>query len=224
MLLNAARTSVSDWDGVQVALCPDCGSELIARRGDIVIWHWAHKSSLERLPCEHEESLWHLACKEAWLKAPDWEVEVPIEASGNHYRLDAFCRTRNHAREFVHSLSESYIDKHHALERNNITTLWIWDGHAFHSSKLRTTRKQNGLVHLLRTRALLLHDAIGGYVHFGDYLFHRWKSNDIWYPLSSSQAPILPILLSFFSRHQPGFDAIIKANKILTSAGFRSNR
>jgi competence protein CoiA len=45
------------------AWCPGCGSQVIAKCGEIVIWHWAHESREECDPWHECESAWHLGWK-----------------------------------------------------------------------------------------------------------------------------------------------------------------
>ena len=61
MIYNHDRVAVWDWGGDE-SLCPECGHSLIAKRGDIVVWHWAHKpvTGGKSCICPHKESIWHL--------------------------------------------------------------------------------------------------------------------------------------------------------------------
>jgi hypothetical protein len=53
---------LAEKDGPRRASCAECGHEMIARTGSIVIWHWAHR--VRNPDCETApESEWHLAWK-----------------------------------------------------------------------------------------------------------------------------------------------------------------
>ncbi|MHB1422805.1 MAG: competence protein CoiA family protein [Gemmataceae bacterium] len=189
MLLNHARRSPVDWDDAQRSLCPDCGAALLARRGRVVIWHWAHqggKRSRDGEGCVSSETFWHLAWKKVYHQFPGWEIEVPIELQGRKYRLDACNLQRSKAREFVHSLSESYMRKHLALRASGLDVLWIFDGEAFASARVRSLRG-GGRKHLLKPKARWLQGRIGGLVHYDHLLWREWKA-DCWYPLDSQRA------------------------------------
>ena len=67
-----------------VGKCPCCGADLIARCGDLKVWHWAHKG---RRVCDHwweSETEWHRAWKDTFPK--EWQ-EVTGPASDNTAEL-----------------------------------------------------------------------------------------------------------------------------------------
>ena len=193
MLLNHNRQTVHDAIASPAeSLCPDCLSDLIARRGDVVVWHWAHKPDANRKTgCVHEETQWHLLMKAAYLHFANWEVEVPIGIAGPandngsgyylHCRLDAANRVTGAIREFVHSLSPTYWEKHTALKDSGLDVLWILDGSIFVSAHAKPIKK-GGLKNLLKPRALELHRHIRSLVHHDGKLWHEWKETNIWYP------------------------------------------
>src|SRR5262245_13341052 len=47
MLLNHERKGPHNWDDAVPSLCPDCGARLVARRGMVVVWHWAHQAATQ---------------------------------------------------------------------------------------------------------------------------------------------------------------------------------
>jgi len=54
-------------------ICPACNGSVLAKCGEIVLWHWAHKSR----DCDHwsePESEWHLGWKRRF--PPDWQEVV----------------------------------------------------------------------------------------------------------------------------------------------------
>lgn len=67
----------------QRALCPGCGQPVIAKCGEINVWHWAHQVS----DCDawsEGETDWHLEWKGRFK-----QVEVTIRRDGEWHRADA---------------------------------------------------------------------------------------------------------------------------------------
>ena len=97
-------------------LCPMCDGEMIAKCGDINIWHWAHKSEC---PYNYEiETAWHRDWKQAF--PPEW-IETVIVQHGERHRADVFTDYQI-AIEFQHS-SISYED---IRKREQAYTHMIW--------------------------------------------------------------------------------------------------
>jgi hypothetical protein len=122
MLLNHERRRPHEWDDALPSLCPDCGSMLLAKRGPIVVWHWAHRAGVtpSASHCLYHETQWHLRWKAVYHAFPNWEIEVPITLDGIAYRADAANLSNGYGswREFVHTLTDAYIAKHLALEND----------------------------------------------------------------------------------------------------------
>ena len=52
----------AERDGARTAECFECAKPMIAKTGDIIVWHWAHKA--ENPECGlSAESEWHLTWK-----------------------------------------------------------------------------------------------------------------------------------------------------------------
>lgn len=126
MLLNQRRKTAHD-DVNAGSECPDCGSALIGKRGQIMTWHWAHKTLLN---CAGGgvETEWHLRMKSYCLEWPDWQIEFPVEVEGQKFRLDAFNPKTNEVIEFIHSMSPFYENKHLTLKKSGYKITWIGDG------------------------------------------------------------------------------------------------
>ena len=179
MIYNHKREAVWEWEG-EPSLCPDCNGQLIARRGDIVVWHWAHKPSEgHSSTCHHEESLWHLTMKDAYRTFDGWDIEVPVEAGGKKYRADAMNISTGRIREFVHSLSEYYWAKHCNLKAAGFDVLWILDGGEFVSARARVCRG-DGIRRLLKPTAYSFAEDVGALVHYAGALWSEWKHN-VWF-------------------------------------------
>lgn len=164
------------------SFCPECNGPLIAKRPEHAIWHWAHKPVTKgRTACPWEESEWHLRWKMAQMTVPGWEVEKRIVVGGKTYILDAYHAATGRVREFVHSLSPYYVDKHLALKAHGLKTTWIFDGEMFISARALAVKGGKGIRRALKPSANYLHMDIGGYLHWGGALFKEWKS-DVWFP------------------------------------------
>lgn len=182
MILNHERKrvyEVSDVDTVP-SYCPDCNGILIAKRGKLKIWHWAHKSN--NTHCGHTETNWHLAMKLAYYNFNNWEIEVPIDIKGKKFRVDTMNKDTNNIREFVHCLSPYYFDKHIALKQDGKNILWILDGEKFVSKRCKWCRNGNGYRKMLTEGAYYFHRQVGTIIHYGDNLWKEWKNN-VWFPL-----------------------------------------
>lgn len=185
MIYNHRRERVEDWQGGE-SYCPECRVALIARRGALVVWHWAHRAQA-RHTCGHDETAWHLRMKAAYLDFAGWEIEVPLALSGRTYRVDAMNTTTKAVREFVHSLSPYYEAKHRALHRSGCAVLWILDGAAFASERREHTRTGNGWRHLLKPKAYALHAVVDSLVHYDGCLWREWREN-VWFPTTGPAA------------------------------------
>ena len=67
------------------AACPFCDAPVIAKCGEINIWHWAHEAKAQCDPWAPRETDWHLYWKS--LCGPE-QVEITIERDGQTHRAD----------------------------------------------------------------------------------------------------------------------------------------
>lgn len=186
MLFN--HKGVPVWAYVEgESKCPECERTLIARKPEHAIWHWAHKPEpSQHSSCPWEESEWHLRWKAAQLGFAGWTVEHKVIINGKRYILDAYHEESGRVREFVHSLSPYYVDKHLALANAGMKVTWIYDGGEFASERRRGVSK-GGVKKLLKPRASEIHGVTGGYVHllggekYPPRLMKLWRG-DVWYP------------------------------------------
>ncbi|MBU2051468.1 MAG: competence protein CoiA [Gammaproteobacteria bacterium] len=192
MILNHKRTVVRDWKHGEESLCPDCVEPLVAKRGEIMTWHWAHKAHRDGATraCSAGETQWHLDMKMAFMALPGWSVEHPVEIQGKKFRLDAFCAQWKAAREFVHTLSESYFEKHELLVRAGYDVLWIMDGSAFVRSRACKTRDGEGYRRMLKPKAYDFHERLRCLAHYENRIWREWKDN-VWYGFRSPDTEIV---------------------------------
>ena len=101
------------------ATCPICGSEVIAKCGRFVAWHWAHRSIADCDPWAEGETEWHVNWKRLMPSA-----EVTIQRDGMLHRADAVARNGT-VIEFQHSsISADEIEqREHFYGR----MVWVFD-------------------------------------------------------------------------------------------------
>ena len=133
-LLNDARIYAHSAQKGGRYLCPGCKAELVLRKGDIVIHHFAHKPPVE---CEFGagESAEHLEAKLAIFKAfapraLKAEMEWPVESLTGDRRADVFIWDMQGAKiafEIQHTeISGELIAKRSAdYMRAGISVIWI---------------------------------------------------------------------------------------------------
>jgi len=101
------------------AVCPCCKDNVISKCGDIIIWHWSHKSGFDCDPWYEGETLWHI----------DWKnnfPEVNQEVTLGKHRADIFCNGN------IVELQHSPIDVFEANEREVFYSkygkmMWVFD-------------------------------------------------------------------------------------------------
>lgn len=142
------------------------------------------------------ESFWHLDMKQRHI-ADGFDVEQRIDMpDGRSFRFDAYRTSNVHQRpirEFVHSLSASYVPKSNALHAENLSrfVIWIFDGNAFVSDRRKPIRG-NGYKKLLKPAAWdIAHDlAMNGQEVVldwrGGYRLWTKKLVNVWYPLDAA--------------------------------------
>lgn len=103
------------------ANCPACSGEVIAKCGDINIWHWAHKDTVDCDTWHEPETKWHLAWKSMF---PSSWAEVPVIKYGKKHIADII-RPDGLVIEFQHSpISPDQIRSREIFYQNMI---WVFD-------------------------------------------------------------------------------------------------
>ena len=105
------------------AICQFCGSELIAKCGEIKIHHWAHKSKRNCDPWWENEGEWHRAWKNKF--PTDWQEVIHHDEYGEKHIADV--KTKNGwTLEFQHS----FLKNEERKSRNAFyqKLVWIIDG------------------------------------------------------------------------------------------------
>lgn len=98
--------------------CPICNQQVIAKCGDINIWHWAHKSNKDCDTWAEHESEWHQNWKGLF---PKELQEVTIKKGSNIHRADI--RTKN---QLIIELQNSPISCGEIVEREIFYENMIW--------------------------------------------------------------------------------------------------
>lgn len=96
------------------AICPLCNEEVIAKCGEIKVWHWAHKNNFDCDNWYEPETEWHLNWKN---KFPKEQQEFVI---GKHI---ADIRTSN---RYIIELQNSSISSKEITKRENYYKRMIW--------------------------------------------------------------------------------------------------
>lgn len=103
------------------AICPVCSDEMIAKCGEINIWHWAHRSKKNCDPWYGSETAWHLQWKS---KFPDAWVESIVTRNGKSHIADVLLPNGT-VIEFQHSpISPVEIQ---AREDFYQSVIWVFD-------------------------------------------------------------------------------------------------
>ena len=104
-------------------ICQVCGSELIARCGEVKINHWAHTGTRNCDPWWENETDWHRSWKDKFPK--DWQETVHFDESGEKHITDVKTSS-GWCIEFQHS----YLNPEERRARNAFyrKLVWVVDG------------------------------------------------------------------------------------------------
>ena len=113
-------------------VCPRCGSELIAKCGEVKINHWAHKGKRNCDPWWENETYWHRSWKGKFPK--DWQEKIHFDESGEKHIADVKTNS-DWCIEFQHS----YLNPEERRDRNAFykKLVWVVDG-----TRRKTDKKQ----------------------------------------------------------------------------------
>ena len=116
-----------------VGSCPLCDSQVIAKCGSMVVWHWAHASLADCDLWSEGETDWHAAWKSRFSRTEE-TITRQIGGSVVKHRADAVT-SRGRVIEFQHSsISAEEIRER---ERFYGDMIWVIDGcEAFHQNRI----------------------------------------------------------------------------------------
>ena len=103
-------------------VCPSCGSELVAKCGEIVIHHWAHKKKCSDHWWENETE-WHRNWKNQFPN--EWQEIIHYDGSGEKHIADV-----KTSEDWVVEFQHSAISKEECDSRDNFykKLIWVVDG------------------------------------------------------------------------------------------------
>jgi competence protein CoiA len=104
------------------AECADCGAAMIARCGDVRIWHWAHRGGRTCDPWWEPETEWHRAWKNNF--PLDWQERSHVAGNGEKHRADVKTES-GIVLEFQHSLL--HPDERESREIFYPKLVWVVD-------------------------------------------------------------------------------------------------
>ena len=112
--------------------CPSCGSELIARCGEVKVKHWAHKGNRDCDPWWEYETDWHRSWKG---KFPiEWQEAVHFDESGEKHIADV----KTNIGWFI-EFQHSYLKPEERRARNAFYRKLVW---VVHGTRRKTDKKQ----------------------------------------------------------------------------------
>ena len=105
-------------------ICPNCGSELIAKSGELKINHWAHKVKRKCDSWWEPETEWHRSWKNNY--PTEWQEVSLIDEQSNERHIADVCTDDNLVIEFQHS----YINPQERTAREKFyqNMVWVVDG------------------------------------------------------------------------------------------------
>lgn len=103
-----------------VGKCPSCGAEMIARCGQIKVWHWAHKSKRNCDPWWENETEWHREWKNRF---PETWQEVVLNDTSSGEKHIADVRTGD---GFVIEFQYSHINYEEQNARESFYRRMVW--------------------------------------------------------------------------------------------------
>ncbi|HOX77025.1 MAG TPA: competence protein CoiA family protein [Bacteroidales bacterium] len=120
-------------------ICPGCGSELIAKCGDIKLHHWAHKGNRKCDPWWENETPWHRSWKNNFQS--EWQEVILCDEQTGEKHIADIRTTHGLVIEFQHS----HINPQERTSRENFykNMVWVVDGTRLESDYKRLDKGKN---------------------------------------------------------------------------------
>jgi len=149
-------------------VCPCCGSELVAKCGEIKVHHWSHKKKCDDYWWENETE-WHRNWKNKFPK--EWQEIIQKDESGEKHIADV--KTSNGwVIEFQHSTIAS--EERNSRDKFYQKLIWVVDGTRRKTDVKQFQKVLNDNTHMDRPSGKLLH------LGFPDWstLLMEWKDSN----------------------------------------------
>lgn len=151
-----------------IGLCQACGSELIAKCGEVKVHHWSHKSKRNCDPWWENESEWHRTWKN---KFPlEWQEVIHRDNHGEKHIADVKTET-----DWVVEFQHSYLNPEERRSRNEFYNklVWVVDG-----ARRKTDQKQFSKI--LEESIKIIDNPPTIKVHYPDdcRLFNEWGNSN----------------------------------------------
>ena len=127
---NGIRTSINNSIRGKTYKCPCCGSEVIQKKGDIMIWHFAHKSLADCVGYYDHKGEWHRTMQELF---PEKNREI-YEKTATYRHIFDVLTDKGRIIEFQHSSmspkefksrTEDYYSR--AAKKHTPRPVWVFD-------------------------------------------------------------------------------------------------
>lgn len=200
-------------------VCPNCGSELIAKCGELKVHHWAHKGIRNCDPWWENETEWHRSWKGYF--PLEWQEVIHTDKNGEKHIADIKTEEK-WVLEFQHSPIKS--EERHSRNVFYSKIAWIVDGLGrkrdilqFQNILNESTRLKFGNIIIYRisfpkkSRLLNEWSSCGGPVFFDFQESKELKGSRLWFlipKISDEIAYLLPFSSNNFIElhNNKGFD------------------
>ncbi|MFA6902886.1 MAG: competence protein CoiA family protein [Gallionellaceae bacterium] len=164
-LINGEKTEATKG---AIGFCPSCGSELIARCGEVKVNHWAHKGDRNCDPWWENETDWHRSWKGKF--PTEWQEVVRFDESGEKHIADVKTES-GYVLEFQHS----YLNPEERRSRNAFYSklVWVVDG-------ARRKKDKSQFQRILDESTTVIREPLIKQVHFPDEcrLLREWNDSN----------------------------------------------
>lgn len=110
------------------ATCPMCAEHLIPKCGEIITWHWSHRSETDCDSWYEPESQWHLNWKQ-FFSDHGARIEVPLRRGEERHRADVVLEQKGKWKQRIIELQATYLSATKIREREAFygpSLIWIY--------------------------------------------------------------------------------------------------
>ena len=180
---NKIRVESNKYTVNEYVTCPICGEILIAKRGDVKMWHWAHKGKNN---CGYKpETQWHLYWKD-WADKSGHIIELKI---GNHI-ADIITRDfRIIELQHSHINKEALLNRCYNAQKEDLKIDWIFDLSKQYNNGRLKMKEKNYVVSDKKIIKITYEFCISKSRQSMSYLFNNnleTKFGNVWFDLGIS--------------------------------------